>query len=58
VGNNGSELIRQLTDAGLPVRALTGIEQAYIVTPVHPVSVIWFYNFFDAARTAGVRRLI
>jgi len=39
-------------------KAFESIEQAYIVTAIHPDAVTYFNNFFQAAKKAGVKHVI
>ena len=39
-------------------KALESIEQAYIVTAIHPDTATYFSNFYQAAKKAGVRHVI
>jgi uncharacterized protein YbjT (DUF2867 family) len=55
----GVELVEgDLADAASLGRALAGVERAFVVTPVARESVGWFGNFFDAAKRAGVGRVV
>jgi len=57
--NATTELIEgDLSDPESLKVAFIDIDIAYIVTPVHPDSVIWFSNFFNAAKNANVKHVI
>lgn len=47
-----------LQDRDTLKRAMVGIKQAYIVTSVQPDTVELFSNFFEAAKSSGVERVI
>lgn len=89
-GTNGRELLKQLTEAEIPVRALVrdplrsadlandfvelvrgdlsdlvslraaleGTDKAYIVTSISQDTLIWFKNFFSAAKEAEVNHVV
>lgn len=89
-GTNGRALLGQMSERGVPVRALVrdparaaalagphvelvqgdladraslgnafeGIEKAFVVTAIHPDTVTWFANFFEAAGAAGVAHVV
>lgn len=59
LANEYVELVRG--DLGVPSslqEAFDGIDKAYVVTAVHPDSDAWFENFFNAAKSRNVQRLI
>jgi uncharacterized protein YbjT (DUF2867 family) len=47
-----------LADSASLRDAVAGIEAAFLLTPVHRAQVAWKKNFIDAARKAGVRRIV
>ena len=57
-GDTVELVVGDLADRDSLVEAMQGIETAYVVTAVHKDTVAFFDNFFSAAKTAGVGRVV
>ena len=57
--NETTEIVEaDLSNPATLDKAFDSIEQAYIVTAVHPDAAAYFSNFFQAAKKAGVKHVI
>lgn len=59
LAQSGAELVEgDLDNPESLVKALSGVDRAFVVTAVHEKAVAWFANFFAAAQRAGVSHMV